>query len=308
MRKIDLDFNGMDVREIDVNLKLLYYFTVVAEVGNITKAAKELYVTQSMLSKNLILLENQLGFSLFRRSPHKLEITREGRFLYEKWKNLIKVYRNDIQVARELGHIGVDKIRIGCFPALDVLELMQKYTARISEAKPGIFIEVLRMNTNRLLEHLISEQADLIFIFEQDLPAGTENYEWKTVMHLPLVALVREDDPLAKQDYLDFSHLMKRTILLNNPGGCVSRKEWFLERCEVHRVRPESVMIVNNDLTAELNVRSGHGIAVGVSCVYGKIEEGVREIPIKGEEIEVAGVWLKQTSEELKQLYHDILA
>lgn len=69
MRKIDLDFNGMDVREIDVNLKLLYYFTVVAEVGNITKAAKELYVTQSMLSKNLILLENQLGFSLFRRSP-----------------------------------------------------------------------------------------------------------------------------------------------------------------------------------------------------------------------------------------------
>lgn len=308
MRKIDLDFNGMDVREIDVNLKLLYYFTVVAEVGNITKAAKELYVTQSMLSKNLIFLENQLGFSLFRRSPHKLEITREGRFLYEKWKNLIKVYRNDIQVARELGHIGVDKIRIGCFPALDVLELMQKYTARISEAKPGIFIEVLRMNTNRLLEHLISEQADLIFIFEQDLPAGTENYEWKTVMHLPLVALVREDDPLAKQDYLDFSHLMKRTILLNNPGGCVSRKEWFLERCEVHRVRPESVMIVNNDLTAELNVRSGHGIAVGVSCVYGKIEEGVREIPIEGEEIEVAGVWLKQTSEELKQLYHDILA
>ena len=308
MRKIDLDFNGMDVREIDVNLKLLYYFTVVAEVGNITKAAKELYVTQSMLSKNLILLENQLGFSLFRRSPHKLEITREGRFLYEKWKNLIKVYRNDIQVARELGHIGVDKIRIGCFPALDVLELMQKYTARISEAKPGIFIEVLRMNTNRLLEHLISEQADLIFICEQDLPAGTENYEWKTVMHLPLVALVREDDPLAKQDYLDFSHLMKRTILLNNPGGCVSRKEWFLERCEVHRVRPESVMIVNNDLTAELNVRSGHGIAVGVSCVYGKIEEGVREIPIEGEEIEVAGVWLKQTSEELKQLYHDILA
>ena len=219
MRKIDLDFNGMDVREIDVNLKLLYYFTVVAEVGNITKAAKELYVTQSMLSKNLILLENQLGFSLFRRSPHKLEITREGRFLYEKWKNLIKVYRNDIQVARELGHIGVDKIRIGCFPALDVLELMQKYTARISEAKPGIFIEVLRMNTNRLLEHLISEQADLIFIFEQDLPAGTENYEWKTVMHLPLVALVREDDPLAKQDYLDFSQLMKRTILLNTPGG-----------------------------------------------------------------------------------------
>ena len=33
MRNIDLDFNGMDVRDIDVNLKLLYYFTVVAEGG-----------------------------------------------------------------------------------------------------------------------------------------------------------------------------------------------------------------------------------------------------------------------------------
>ena len=308
MRNIDLDFNGMDVRDIDVNLKLLYYFTVVAEVGNITKAAKELYVTQSMLSKNLILLENQLGFSLFRRSPHKLEITREGRFLYEKWKNLIKTFRNDVQIARELEHIGVDKIRIGCFPALDVLEFMQKYTTRISEKKPGIFIEVLRMNTNRLLEHLISEQADLIFMFVQDIPAGAENYEWKTVMSLPLVALVREEDPLAKQDSLKFSQLMERTILLNNPGGCVSRKEWFLSRCAANHVTPESVVMVNNDLTAELNVRSGHGIAVGVSCVYGKIGPEIREIPVEEEQIDVAGVWMKQTPEELKKFYYDILA
>ena len=164
------------------------------------------------------------------------------------------------------------------------------------------------MNANRLLEHLISEQADLIFMFLQDIPSGAENYEWKTVMSLPIVALVREEDPLAKQDSLKFSQLMERTILLNNPGGCVSRKEWFLERCAANKVTPESIVMVNNDLTAELNVRSGHGIAIGVSCVYGKLENGIREIPVEEEKIDVTGVWLKQTPEDLKKFYYDILA
>ena len=164
------------------------------------------------------------------------------------------------------------------------------------------------MNTNRLLEHLISEQADLIFMFVQDIPAGAENYEWKIIESLPLVALVREEDPLAKQDSLKFSQLMERTILLNNPGGCVSRKEWFLSRCAANHATPESVIMVNNDLTAELNVCSGHGIAVGVSCVYGKIGSGIKEIPVEKETIDVAGVWLKQTPEDLKKFYYDILA
>ena len=307
MRKIDLDFNGISVGDIDVNLKHLYYFTVVAEVGNITKAAKELYVTQSMLSKNLILLEKQLGVSLFKRNHHNLEVTREGRFLYDKWKTQIKAFRNDIQKARELGHIGVDKIRIGCFPALDVLDFMKKYTDRVSEKKPGIFIEILRMNNNRLFEHLISEQADLILAFVQDIPTGSDSYEWKNIIRLPLVALVREEDPLAEKEQLSFEDLAGKNILLNDPGGCIPRKEWFFKRCEENHMIPGAVTMVNNDLTAELNVLNGHGVAVGISCVYGKIGNSVKEIPIENEGIDVAGVWLKKTPQDLKEFYHAIL-
>ncbi|MEI3204006.1 MAG: hypothetical protein V8S73_05070 [Lachnospiraceae bacterium] len=57
---------------------------------------------------------------------------------------------------------------------------------------------------------------------------------------------------------------------------------------------PGAVTMVNNDLTAELNVLNGHGVAVGISCVYGKIGNSVKEIPIENEGIDVAGVWLKK--------------
>lgn len=302
MRTIDLDFNGMDINDIDVNLKVLYYFTVVADVGNITKAAQELYVTQSMLSKNMILLEKQLGFSLFQRNSHKLSLTKEGRYLYDSWKKMIKLFRNDVQIAREKGHIGVDKIRIGCFPALDVLQFMENYTMKIQEKKPGIFVEILRMNANRLFEHLISEQADLIFVFEEDIPVESDRYEWKTIRTLPLVALVQEEDPLADEKEIPFSQLTGKNVLLNEPGGCVSRRAWFMKCCQEKGVRPKQIMIVNNDLTAQLNVRNGYGVAIGVSCVYGNAGAGLKEIPIASEGMKVAGVWLKQTSPELKKI------
>ncbi len=51
MKKVDIDFNGLDLNLIDMNLKTLYYFIIVSETGNITRAAQKLYVTQSMLSK-----------------------------------------------------------------------------------------------------------------------------------------------------------------------------------------------------------------------------------------------------------------
>lgn len=54
-----------------ISFNKLYYFKSIVETGNISTAAKDLYMTQSALSKALKELEAELGFSLFIRGRGK---------------------------------------------------------------------------------------------------------------------------------------------------------------------------------------------------------------------------------------------
>ncbi|MCH3949450.1 MAG: LysR family transcriptional regulator [Acidaminococcus sp.] len=65
-----------------MTLKQLRYIVMVAEVGNITEAAKKLYISQPSLTHAIHLLENELGIILFARNKHGISVTPEGtRFL-----------------------------------------------------------------------------------------------------------------------------------------------------------------------------------------------------------------------------------
>jgi DNA-binding transcriptional LysR family regulator len=78
-----LFFGIPDVGGIEaMTLKQLRYIVMVAEVGNITEAAKKLYISQPSLTHAIHLLENELGIILFARNKHGISVTPEGtRFL-----------------------------------------------------------------------------------------------------------------------------------------------------------------------------------------------------------------------------------
>ena len=54
-----------------MKINQVQYVLAVAEMGSFTAAAQELYISQSALSKQIIALENELGFQLFDRSERK---------------------------------------------------------------------------------------------------------------------------------------------------------------------------------------------------------------------------------------------
>jgi LysR family transcriptional regulator, D-serine deaminase activator len=61
----------------------LYTFSVAAKCLSFTKAAEQLYLTQGAISQRIKQLEQQLGFKLFVRLTRKLELTEEGRQMWE---------------------------------------------------------------------------------------------------------------------------------------------------------------------------------------------------------------------------------
>lgn len=79
--------------------KNLRYFMAVAKYSSITKAAGFLCITPSPLSKNIQILEDLLGFSLFVRDKHGLHLTEKGKALHQK---LITSYNDILEIEQSL--------------------------------------------------------------------------------------------------------------------------------------------------------------------------------------------------------------
>ena len=75
-------------------LELYRVFKAVAETGNISAAAQNLYISQSAISQSIKQLENQLDVRLFMRTPRGVNLTEEGRMLYEYVSRAISTIEN----------------------------------------------------------------------------------------------------------------------------------------------------------------------------------------------------------------------
>ena len=72
-----------------VKLELYRVFKEVAETGNISAAAKNLYISQSAVSQSVKQLETALQARLFARSPRGVTLTGEGQMLYQYVRNAL---------------------------------------------------------------------------------------------------------------------------------------------------------------------------------------------------------------------------
>ena len=66
-----------------VKLEFYRVFYVVAKTGNLSKASKELFISQPAVSYGIKQLEEQLGGRLFVRTAKGMELTPEGKMIYE---------------------------------------------------------------------------------------------------------------------------------------------------------------------------------------------------------------------------------
>lgn len=308
MGTIDLDFNGMDVSKIDVNLKHLYYFVVVAETGNITRAAQRLYMTQSTLSKNMLLLEERVGMPLLHHTGRQITLSPMGEFLYKHWKGLVTAYRDNMLQAEALLDNTMRTLRVGCFPVLDTYRFLRPYTDALHRKRPELAVEMYRMNYIRLLEHLNARKIDVIFTLLDDLPDSREAYEWEIVSRHPLAAVLPATHPLAAETRLQLEDLRGCVLLMNEPDGNLSRVGFVSRLLAEHDVQPKAVQYVNNDLTAYLAAAQGRGVALGIRALYPEGNDAVRLAELTDAGQEVAAVWCRDAGADVKAAIHDLLA
>lgn len=98
-----------------MRLEQISYFLSVAEHGNITAAARSLYISQPALSKQITLLEQEIGLPLFERQARGVTLTRAGMQFQKDLKNILKELENAKKNAVLAGRAQKPLLNIGCF-------------------------------------------------------------------------------------------------------------------------------------------------------------------------------------------------
>ena len=141
-----------------MDVKYLNYILTIANHKNMTKAAEELFVSQSSLSQHLSRLEQELGTPLFIRSKNELSLTPAGKLYVEAAEKVVKIqkelYRN-IAALHEKGHIQVGVT--SAFALRMLSEIIPQYRLKY----PGISIEISEVSLPALKKMLTEERIDL---------------------------------------------------------------------------------------------------------------------------------------------------
>ena len=88
-------------------------FYAVARAGNISRAAKDLYISQPAISKAVGRLEESLGVTLFTRSSRGVSLTAEGQVLYQHVSNAFDTLSRGEHELKRIRDFNIGQIRIG---------------------------------------------------------------------------------------------------------------------------------------------------------------------------------------------------
>jgi len=193
-------------------------FVSVAEAGSVSAAARELYVTQSAVTRRLQRLETSIGASLLDRRTRPVTLTAPGRVVLERCRRLLNDFR-EVRAAAAKGHLPMEEVKIGVAHALTELTLTQPIE-EIRRKFPKVALRLLTGWSHDLLERVRSGALDAAVILlaeDEKLPSGVTGQQvGKERLLVVASRALGGSRPRKIQD-------LSSTSWILNPEGCAAR-------------------------------------------------------------------------------------
>lgn len=146
-----------------VNFELYNVFYVTANCGSLTKAAKNLFISQPALSQSIKQLEEQLGGRLFIRSSKGMTLTYEGKIMYEYVKQALLLLEIAGNKFTQLKELVIGEINIGAGDSISKYFLMD-HMIKFRDTYPDIKINVKNRTSDKTLLLLKQGKIDMGFV------------------------------------------------------------------------------------------------------------------------------------------------
>ena len=157
---------------MNTDLELYRVFCEVVKYKNISKTAESMYISQSAITQSIQKLENLLGGKVFHRNKNGVELTEEGKHLYEYIKDSVEKINNAENIFSKYNNLEKGKVRIAGSSFL-LSSLIFDPILSFIKKRPQIDILMNNGSTENLMNKLVNGELDIVAL---NLPFKSKKY------------------------------------------------------------------------------------------------------------------------------------
>ena len=197
-----------------MELRQLKYFAKTAQTLSFSEAARQLYISQSTLSQQIMQLENELQCSLFKRTSHSVQLTEYGERLLPLAQKCMRDADNCVLEVANVKNLMIGTLNIGVTHSFSSIlwytmkEFLYKYK--------GVKLNVHYTYTDNLITMLRHHDIDFALAYKKD--ENYEEFESHELFKTQLCALVPKRHELASRKSVSIADLQPYPIALPAKG------------------------------------------------------------------------------------------
>jgi DNA-binding transcriptional LysR family regulator len=266
---------------------------MVAKCRSFTEAASKLYVSLPNVSKQISLLENELGVQLFVRKPF-IQLTEEGTIMLEAFSQMDHLLKQSLERLERLRKSRRQNLRIGFLQCVDVSEVIGPAMQKFRECYPnaGLSIDC----SNHIYLNAALSQGDIDIGITLDANVHIDGMAHMDICQYNYAIVLHSNHRLAKQEagHIDIKELRSEQFLvvgINGVDEIVANYIAFL--CAKFGITSEQIKCVPDVETLLLNVEIGLGVALLSKMPRFIHNPSVKCIPLEDAMVKVRAVWKK---------------
>jgi DNA-binding transcriptional LysR family regulator len=256
--------------------------------GSFSAAGQAIGLTQPAVSRQVSLLERQVGTQLVRRTQHGVHATEAGRLLAEHAETILaRLALAEAQVA-DLAGLRSGKVRLGSFFTA-LVYLSAELATELEARHPELFrrqqdvIEDQLVDRATALRRLATAELDVAIVFEHafEPEPAPKDVELVALFDDPPRVLVPAAHALARKPSLAPADLARETWIRAHHGSAARLVDHVLRRA---RIQPPTLHAGHGDepIEAQAFVAAGRGVAVAHRLNVILNPEQITAIPLRG--------------------------
>jgi LysR family cyn operon transcriptional activator len=237
-----------------MNLRSLRTFVVTADSGGLGRASEQLHLSQPAASRQIDVLEAELGVPLFQRFGRGLRLTAAGEDLLRQSRRLLAEADLLTEQAHALKSGQAGTLRLAASPQM-ISSFFAPFLPRYRDRHPGIDVRLIEAGRAQQQRYLERGEIHLAILARVD-----SRFARRLLGPVHLLAVLPKKHPLGRRVTVEIDEVVREPLLLMQRG--YGAREMFDAACETAHVTPRVVMegTVGGtllDLAAE-----GYGVAV----------------------------------------------
>lgn len=190
-----------------MNLTCLRYYVVAVQEKNLSKAAGKLFISRQALSKTIKRLEEELGVSLITSNIQGIEVTVEGKILYEASQQILSLWDKTTQHIQN-SQSPVTILRVGYgHNSYNIWD--RNHHESYMRLNPSVQIQFVSLLPDQLLEELKNKKLDLVI---SNVRPRNDEFLCSPIVPCPKYAMLSKHDSLANRQSIHPLDLQNRLI------------------------------------------------------------------------------------------------